>query len=340
MEEKICKIFQCEVKSVDQNNHTVDVVVSSGSTDRHMEAVSPEAFKKRLKTYKAHPVLLSSHDYGDLMKQIGEALSVSVKDGQLVAKFKYYVGEGNTEADWAFNLASKKVASYSIGFIAHKYENSDISWEQAKADNKPLRTYTDVELIEISQVLIPSNRDAVQERRAELSEMITPEKEEANKKSGVVVAPWVYEAVELCTKALETSDLLAKKDAKIPDPVIPKEIPAEDPILKAMNEEFKKEIQGLKLLLAECVGRIDEMKSSQVDVEALAKSVLGLMKSDAEIEKKLKSLAMDAVSDIVNEDFYRDALFGKVGPKGQQPTQEKGQSLKEIMIDIAKQTKI
>ena len=315
--EKIFKVFNAEIKSVDHADHTVEVIVSTGSVDRHMESVQPEAFKKRLATYKAHPVLLSSHDYNDLRKQIGEAQSVKVKDGALVAKFKYYFGEGNPEADWAFALASKKVAAYSIGFIGHGFEDSQESYESAKEKGTPLRTYTDVELIEISQVLIPSNRDAVQER------------------AGVVVDGVPDCIAELCTKALAEKTLDYKPIAG--ENMEKKDLPKIDPVPSALILKVKTEIDG----------RMDDAKNGMIEVlkkeigdalrgdaelkKEIASGLLELLKTDGEKKKILKAILLDAVEDIVADEFYRELLFGKVAPKSQQLSpKELGESLKKI----------
>src|SRR5574343_1308288 len=47
------------------------------------------------------------------------------------------------------------MAAFSVGFIPKKAE-------EGKSDKDPRRTYTEVELLEISQVVVPSNRDAIQ----------------------------------------------------------------------------------------------------------------------------------------------------------------------------------
>jgi HK97 family phage prohead protease len=174
--EKFVKIIRAEVKEVNLDEFTLTAVVSNKKTDRDGDVVLPEAFSKRLKTYKDHPVLLSSHNYADLRKQIGKALSVSVEDNEVVAKFQYFVGEGNPEADWAWVLAQKGIASYSVGFMGHQFD-----WIKEKdeegSERITGRKFTDIELLEISQVLVPSNRGALQQGRsmaqeeAELCEM-------------------------------------------------------------------------------------------------------------------------------------------------------------------------
>lgn len=157
--DKVFKVYKGIVKSINEKDFTVDVIVSTSDVDRDREKILVEAFKKRLKYYKDHPVLLSSHRYDDLRKQIGQANSIKITDEGLEAKFEYYVNSGNPEADWAWVLAQKGIAGFSIGFIPFAYVDKDLEKDGFN------REYTDVELVEISQVLVPSNRNAVQQRR-------------------------------------------------------------------------------------------------------------------------------------------------------------------------------
>ncbi len=163
--DKVVKTFVSEIRAVNEKDFTVEAVVSDETVDRYGEVIQVDAWKKRIKRYKEHGVLLSSHRYDKLTNQIGEATRIFVDDGKLVANFKYYAGEGNEEADWGWKLASKfGKAAYSVGFIPFSAEDAD--WEKdaeaIKVGKKPRRTYTDVELIEISQVLVPANPSALQ----------------------------------------------------------------------------------------------------------------------------------------------------------------------------------
>lgn len=184
--QKIVKIFDVTIKDVNADSKTITAVVSTGKVDRHGDIVAPEAFKKRMKHYKEHPVLLSSHDYYDLRKQIGEATKLNVTDEGLEATFKYYADLGNPEADWAWVLAQRKIAAFSIGFMRHEFE-----WIKEKDENGNEiitgRKFTDVELLEISQVLVPANRQSLQERNDYLAE------------SGKLV--------EMATKAMESGEI-------------------------------------------------------------------------------------------------------------------------------------
>lgn len=156
MPKKMNKIYIAQVKSFDDENKTAEVVISTDKPDRDLEIVTPESFKSRLKGYMKHPVLLSSHQYRDLTAQIGKAEKVKVEDKEVTARFKWFVGQGNSQADWGWYLVTQGISAFSIGFIPHAWENVD------RDKTGAYRKYTDIELIEISQVLIPSNRGAIQ----------------------------------------------------------------------------------------------------------------------------------------------------------------------------------
>jgi len=151
---KIFKTFRTIVKKIDDEEGVIDLLIpmSTGSIDRHGESIDPKGWKKHLKAFKKRAILLSSHNYGSLQNQVGELLDIQVTEEGLLARPKYYINQGNPEADWGYFLATKGKAAYSVGFIP-------IKWVDAKEE--PKRTYTEQELVEISQVTVPSNRDAI-----------------------------------------------------------------------------------------------------------------------------------------------------------------------------------
>lgn len=160
------KTFCGLVRSVNSEKFTVDCVMSDETLDRYDEVIEVEAYRKTLKEFKKHAVLLSSHRYGgDLRSQIGEWEKIWIEGKQLIGRAKYYVGEGNPEADWGFKLAEKGIAAYSVGFIPIKAETLDWDkYEEAKKKGKKVarRIYKEVELLETSQVIIPANPSALQ----------------------------------------------------------------------------------------------------------------------------------------------------------------------------------
>ncbi len=161
--EVLHRYYRAQIRKIDPESFTVDALVSDGTVDRHGTIIQPEAWKKDLKFYKDHPVLLASHTHGDLLAQIGEAKSVKVTDEGLETRFVYYAGEGNPQADWAWNLVMHGMAMFSVGFIAHEQERPEYK-EDKKQDplKDPHTIYTRVELAEVSQVTVGSNRNALQ----------------------------------------------------------------------------------------------------------------------------------------------------------------------------------
>ena len=154
--EKIFKTYKAEIKNIDVENHIVSAIVSTENPDRDNEVILADAMEKGLESYRQHPILLANHDWRDLRKNIGSAKDFKFEGGNTTVDFQYLVGKGNAEADWAFELAKEGLAAYSIGFIPQK-------WEQIE-DSKANRACTALELLEISQVVIPSNREALQIR--------------------------------------------------------------------------------------------------------------------------------------------------------------------------------
>jgi len=143
------------IKSVDEKNKQVTAYVSPAVIDRVGDLIPPEEWN--LTNYKNHPVLLSQHDwYGSIKSQIGEVIDIGIDDKGLYATMEYYVGKGNEEADWAWFLASKNRSAYSVGFYNKGGEET-----MSDNDNKSYNILKNCELLEISQVMIPANQDAV-----------------------------------------------------------------------------------------------------------------------------------------------------------------------------------
>lgn len=210
MPEKIIKYFRSQVKSVDSENHTAEVVISDESLDRYKERVMVDSFKSTIKEFMKHPVMLSSHAYRGLLNQIGvfEKITVDKKAREVVASAKWFAGEGNPEADWGWKLAEKGFAAFSIGFIAKKYKS--YSEEEREESGGSSRDYTDIELLETSQVLVPANASALQ------------------KSAGEAQDPFLKDYYDEILRL--ASDLLPKDESPIPEaPATPATDKTEDP---------------------------------------------------------------------------------------------------------------
>ncbi len=145
------KIVRAETKALDDGR--IEVIASTEARDRDGDIIRQAGWD--LSHFVKHPVLLSSHDYYSLRSQIGEWEDVRVDGKRLKGVVRYYVGEGNEEADWGHNLAAKGRAAYSVGFVPLEYR------EIKDADGYGLE-FTKQELLEISHVCIPANPQALQ----------------------------------------------------------------------------------------------------------------------------------------------------------------------------------
>ena len=163
------KLIRAETKVEDAERGLVRAVVSTEAKDRDNDIIRQEDWD--LDAFQRHPVLLSSHSYGKLTNQIGEWTEMAVRrarDGKglddaggepvLEGLARYYIGEGNPEADWGFKLAEKGMAAYSVGFIPDMSKAVKLG----KGDEWGGFEFKGQELLEASQVTIPSNRDGLQ----------------------------------------------------------------------------------------------------------------------------------------------------------------------------------
>lgn len=159
----IYKGYRGEVKGIRENTFEADVEISSGDIDRDREIVDPAGMV--VAKPKRVP-LVAGHFYGDLRKHIGDAGRPRAIETHIFAKPKWFAGMGNEEADWAWTLVKLGVAAFSIGFIPIEWTDADLSdekvLEKVRDGKEPLRRYTKWELVEVSQVVVPSNRNAIQ----------------------------------------------------------------------------------------------------------------------------------------------------------------------------------
>ena len=223
-EEKRFITVRGEVLAVDKAAGTVEALIpmSTGSMDRMNEVILPSAFKKTLKQFMKHPVLVSSHDYWDLTKQIGQFDHLEVTDDGLMGRPRWYVGMGNQEADWGFKLAEMRMAAFSVGFIPIKWSKID----PEKDDFWGNRQYEEVELLEISQVVVPANRDAIQSLKAKsIHERVRAELAEEMEKR-VFALGEIPEAVTVATEDKSETP----SDPPEPQPVV--EARAKDVVTK------------------------------------------------------------------------------------------------------------
>ena len=151
-EKRYTKEYKPIIKDIDADNSELTVYTNVAIEDRDGEIIEPKEFN--LENYKKNPVFLADHRYS-VENIIGKCVDVGTDDKGLWQRLKYftdYDGARGDLAKWAFYLAKKGIAAFSIGFIPHK---------TAIDPKTGVRKLQDVELLEVSQVAVPANQDAV-----------------------------------------------------------------------------------------------------------------------------------------------------------------------------------
>lgn len=156
---QLFKVVASETKIIDASGGRAQTVASTEAEDRDGDVIRQKGWI--LDYFIQHPVLIASHNYGDLTCHIGEWEDMTIKGKKLVGVAKYYIGEGNPQADWGFKIAQFGRAAYSVGFIP-------LEWKERDPEDMQRPSYwggyefTKQELMEVSHVTIPSNPEALQ----------------------------------------------------------------------------------------------------------------------------------------------------------------------------------
>jgi hypothetical protein len=152
------KVYRPFSKVLDEKAGRLSAIVSSESVDRDGDIIRTEGWN--MGNFNAHPVLLANHDYHSLRSQIGVWEKMEVHGDVMIGQARFFIGKGNEEADWAFELAKEKQLAFSVGFIPdmekavplHKDDSFGVQGMEYKGQ----------ELLEVSAVTVPSNPDALQ----------------------------------------------------------------------------------------------------------------------------------------------------------------------------------
>jgi hypothetical protein len=151
------KVVRAETKVLDGSLGRVEAIMSTEQEDREGDVIRAAGWV--LDSFLQHPILLSSHDYYSLRNQIGEWEDVKIRSKQLVGTARYYVGEGNEEADWGYKLAARGRAAYSVGFIPLEFKEREAA---TYTTGWGAFEFVRQELLETSHVTVPANPGALQ----------------------------------------------------------------------------------------------------------------------------------------------------------------------------------
>ena len=153
------KVFRAdETKILDEANGRVSAIVSSESIDRDGDVIRAAGWD--LKNFMRHPVVLANHDYSSLRSQIGVWEKMEVNGNKMRGVARFFIGKGNDEADWAFELAKEKALAFSVGFIPNMDKAAPLYDDDAFGVRG--MEFKGQELLEVSAVTVPSNPDALQ----------------------------------------------------------------------------------------------------------------------------------------------------------------------------------
>lgn len=219
-----------EIKAIDEKTHRVQAVASSGTIDRDEEIILGTAWS--LERFKSNPVFLYNHASrsDDPQNVLGQVMP-EMRDEKLHGTFDYDV-DINPKAAMVFAQVQKgTLRAFSVGFIPKAWvtdysprEQIDALPEDARKaleSGKVFVVYTNVELVEISQVPVPSNPDALvgaslkafrlKQLEDEMSKEITP---------AVKAAPEVAEVAAELKEGPDVAALVESAVAKAMAPVL------------------------------------------------------------------------------------------------------------------------
>ena len=147
--ERILKAF-AKTDSINEKEQSLVAVASTNGIDRDGEIIEAKAFENALSLFRKNPVVLWAHDHSK--PPIAKSLQEKITDDGLIFQPQF---AKTTFAKEIWSLFKNGfLNAFSIGFIPKEYEYEEIN-------GKKVRKFTEVELLEISAVPVPSNAAAL-----------------------------------------------------------------------------------------------------------------------------------------------------------------------------------
>ncbi len=149
------------VRGIDEKARTVTALVSTPNIDRYEELIDKNAYDKWLATFLSNPVLIANHVYSSPDGHptvVGKWLDLKATDEGLIGTCQFMVDDELAEKWWN-RFKQRMVRAFSVGFISHAYELRE--FEMESGEKRRLRVHTEAELLEISCVSIPANRQSL-----------------------------------------------------------------------------------------------------------------------------------------------------------------------------------
>lgn len=150
MSRRITKLFNIDIKSVNEADRQITFCFSDDGEDRMGEVVDQASWD--VKNYMNNPLILWGHDPSEPENVLGQGISINLNQGgksYITAQFDDV--DTNPKADMVFRqLLKRTLRCVSAGFINHTFETDN--------DTPVLK---DNELLEVSIVPIPANPRAM-----------------------------------------------------------------------------------------------------------------------------------------------------------------------------------
>lgn len=154
------KIIRSETKVLDAKEGRVLATASTETRDRDGDIIR-QAFWD-LDHFMANPVLVDSHNYGSIDRIFGHWENLRVQSKALVGEVVYHLDSPNPRvSDLALqglDLARRGMAAFSVGFIPDMAKAVELKTSDSFF---PSYEFKGQELLEVSQVSVPSNPDAL-----------------------------------------------------------------------------------------------------------------------------------------------------------------------------------
>jgi HK97 family phage prohead protease len=155
------------VKAIDEAKRQIEAVVSTAEMDRYDEIIEPEAFRESLDAYIKNPVVISSHQHR-LETGHSSVVGQTVKAWIDTKGLHVIIWFAETELgdEFWYLYKNKFQRAFSVGFIP-------LEWKDGTSDGgQRIRTYTRVELLEISCVPVPANRNALSKSKQRKADFV------------------------------------------------------------------------------------------------------------------------------------------------------------------------
>ena len=168
-EHSFVRKMSSKVTSIDEENHTMDFVVSTDEVDRDGERILPKSFEGTMKYYEENPVVLFGHDHK--IPAVGKMIDYSIGESEVTMTDKFAVDEyAFAKLLWSL-YKGEYMRMVSVGFIPLRWTTD----EDMKLPGQRGRTYLENEMIEHSLVNVGSNRAALSKSLLERAYNEVPE---------------------------------------------------------------------------------------------------------------------------------------------------------------------